>query len=93
MELAIAEAADTRDSLPRLRVGVACGEAIPQAGDWFGRPVNLASRITGIARPGSVLATKEVRDALKDSYSWSNAGTQRLRGISTGVSLYRARRL
>ena len=40
------------EGLPRLRVGVAAGEAVTRAGDWFGRPVNLASRITAVARPG-----------------------------------------
>lgn len=89
--LALAEAADARESLPRLRVGIALGEAIPQAGDWFGRPVNLASRITGIARPGSVLTTREVHDILSDSYSWSFAGKQRFRGIAGSIPLYRAR--
>ena len=28
---------------PLLRGGVASGEALPRAGDWYGRPVNLAS--------------------------------------------------
>ena len=32
--------------------------ALPRAGDWFGRPVNLASRITSVARPGSLLAER-----------------------------------
>ena len=38
---------------------VARGEAIKQVGDWFGPPVNLASRITEAARPDSVLADKK----------------------------------
>lgn len=91
--LALAEEADSRSSIPRLRVGIASGEAIPQAGDWFGRPVNLASRITASARPGSVLATKEVYEMVIDAYSWSFAGTQSFRGIKGAVPLYRARRL
>ncbi len=32
--------------------------ALPRAGDWFGRPVNLASRITAVARPGSLLVER-----------------------------------
>ena len=48
------DAADAEgEDFPQLRAGVARGEALARAGDWFGRPVNLASRITDIARPGS----------------------------------------
>ncbi|HET7482279.1 MAG TPA: adenylate cyclase regulatory domain-containing protein [Actinomycetota bacterium] len=90
--LRLVDAADATDSLPSLRVGVAAGEAIPQAGDWFGRPVNLASRITGIARPSSVLATKEVRDAVPEAVAWSAAGAHRLKGVRKALPLYRARR-
>ena len=38
-----------------LRAGIAYGPALTQSGDYYGRPVNLASRITGVAKPGSVL--------------------------------------
>ncbi len=47
------DAADAEgEDFPQLRAGAALGLALPRAGDWFGRPVNLASRITSIARPG-----------------------------------------
>jgi adenylate cyclase len=85
-------AAGEGDEFPPLRVGVAQGPAVARAGDWYGRPVNLASRITAIARPGSVLATREVRDAAPDGYDWSAAGRRSLRGIDGHVALYRARR-
>jgi adenylate cyclase len=81
------------EGFPKLRVGAALGPALPRAGDWFGRPVNLASRITSIARPGSVLAERDVREAAPDAYRWSYAGERRLRGVREPVSLYRARRL
>jgi adenylate cyclase len=80
------------EDFPQLRAGVASGEALSRAGDWYGRPVNLASRVTSIARPGSVLATKEVRDALEDEYQWSFAGARPLKGVGE-VRLYRARHL
>ncbi len=81
-----------REELPLLRAGVASGSAIPRGGDWYGRPVNLASRITAVARPGSVLAAEQVHDALADAYAWSFAGSRRLKGIEGSVKLYRARR-
>ena len=77
----------------RLRAGMAIGPALSRAGDWFGRPVNLASRITAIARPGSVLAEREVHDSVPDAYRWSYAGERRLRGVRDPVALFRARRL
>ena len=91
MEL-VEAAREEGEDFPLLRAGVASGPALPRAGDWYGRPVNLASRVTGIARPGSVLTTKEVRDALSDSYAWSYAGERRLKGIDDRVKLYRCRR-
>jgi adenylate cyclase len=66
---------------------------LPRAGDWYGRPVNLASRVTGVARPGSVLATEDVREGLADSYAWSYAGERRLKGIDDRVKLFRCRRV
>jgi adenylate cyclase len=90
--LTLVDEAERRSAeMPALRAGVATGDAITQRGDWFGPPVNLASRLTDLARPGSVLATREVRDGLRDSFAWSYAGKRRLRGVTGDVPLYRAR--
>ncbi len=92
--LNLIDAADAEgEDFPQLRAGAAVGLALPRAGDWFGRPVNLASRITSIARPGSVLVERDVRESAGKSYGWSYAGERRLRGIREPVALYRARRL
>jgi adenylate cyclase len=88
----VENAAAEGEDFPLLRAGLASGEALPRAGDWYGRPVNLASRITAIARPDSVLAERSVRDALSDDYAWSSAGSKRLKGIDGSVRLYRCRR-
>src|SRR5262245_19217252 len=42
-----------------LRVGVSYGEAIPDAGDWYGAAVNLAARVCAAAQAGQVLASDE----------------------------------
>lgn len=88
-------AASDADDFPRLRVGVATGLAVSRAGDWFGSPVNTASRITGVARPGSVLASEAVHDAVGDTdrFVWSFAGARHLKGIKGDVKLFRARRV
>jgi adenylate cyclase len=92
--LRLIDAADAEgEDFPQLRAGAAIGRALPRAGDWFGRPVNLASRITAIARPGSVLAEREMRESARDAYGWSFAGERRLKGIREPVQLFRARRI
>jgi adenylate cyclase len=78
--------------LPSLRAGLARGPAFNRAGDWYGNTVNLASRVTGVARPGSVLATQEVRDAAAEDFAWSFAGRFKLKGVPEPVPLHRARR-
>ena len=80
------------EGFPVLRAGLASGSAISRGGDWYGRPVNLASRITAVARPGSVLVDETTREALPDSFAFSFAGERRLKGIEGGVKLFRLRR-
>jgi adenylate cyclase len=90
--LSLLEAVDAAD-LPSLRAGVASGTALQRAGDFYGHAVNLASRVTGAARPGSVLCTREVRDAAPDDFDWSFARRHKLKGMPDAVPLYRAHRL
>jgi adenylate cyclase len=90
--LELVQAADDEgEEFPQLRGGVARGEAIGRAGDWYGRPVNVASRVTGVARPGSVLVTGDVRSAAEDSFKWSPAGKRKLKGVKDPQPLFRAR--
>ncbi|ORV92941.1 cyclase [Mycobacterium interjectum] len=90
----LVEAVDTDNDFPRLRAGVAAGMAVSRAGDWFGSPVNVASRVTAVARPGTVLAADSVLDALGDrgDFQGSFAGARRLKGIKSEVKLFRIRR-
>lgn len=91
--IALVDLGDRDELIPSLRAGVAHGEAVSRAGDWFGRPVNLASRLTNIARPGTVLADQAVFEALGGTgFAWSYAGSRRLRSIREPTRLYRARR-
>lgn len=76
---------------PQVRVGVAAGHAVTRGGDWFGSPVNLASRLSAIARGGSVLATAEVHEASAGQFHWSPAGLRRIRGVHGTVAVFRAR--
>jgi adenylate cyclase len=65
--LASVEAHEADESLPRVRAGLALGGVVQRLGDVFGEPVNLASRLTSEARPGSVLVDARVAEALEGS--------------------------
>ena len=79
-------------NFPPMRVGIACGQAVHRWGDWFGTPVNLASRLTARARPSTVLVSAEVREAVNGSYEFSDAGRKKLKGFSHPVHAFRAKR-
>jgi len=80
--------------LPQLRAGVATGLAVSHAGDWYGSPVNIASRVTGLARAGTVVVTASARKTIgtAEGLEWSPAGAQHLRGVPGRVRLYRVSR-
>jgi adenylate cyclase len=88
----VGAAREAGEEFPDLRSGVAHGQALERAGDWYGSPVNTASRVTGVARPGSVLCTSDARKAAGDGFRWSAAGRRRLKGVREPVRLFRARR-
>lgn len=79
------------EEFPQLRAGVAYGSVLIRAGDYYGRPVNLASRITEVAKPGSVLASVEAREAAGEDFEYSYAGERRLKGFDSRVKLFRVR--
>jgi adenylate cyclase len=80
------------EEFPFLRAGLAYGPALAQSGDYYGRSVNLASRITAMARPGSVLVDSATKEAVDGAFAYSFAGERRLKGIDSGIKLFRARR-
>ncbi|MGH3342035.1 MAG: adenylate/guanylate cyclase domain-containing protein [Carbonactinosporaceae bacterium] len=62
--LALAEAMAVEEVVPELRVGVAFGTVLHRLGDVFGSTVNLASRLTSLARPDTVLADRALAESL-----------------------------
>jgi adenylate cyclase len=66
----LAEQVPQHASLPELRVGLAYGTVLSRLGDVYGEPVNLASRLTSIARPGSVLVDRQFAEALEGNAAW-----------------------
>ncbi|WP_433798694.1 adenylate/guanylate cyclase domain-containing protein [Actinomycetospora sp. CA-084318] len=60
------EVPDPDDRLA-LRVGLAYGDVLPRYGDVYGPTVNIASRLTSHARPGTTLLDDEMTDAVRAS--------------------------
>jgi adenylate cyclase len=83
------------DEMPSLKAGVATGPALGRGGDWYGRPVNLAARITSFARPDSVVIDEAVKRSLEsqngDRFRFSFAGKRRFKGISEETAVHRVR--
>ena len=54
--LGLVESVGAEPDLPDVRVGLATGPVIMRLGDVYGAPVNLASRLTSVARRNRVIA-------------------------------------
>lgn len=72
---------------PAVRVGAAYGPATMRVGDWFGATVNVASRVTNLAKPGRILATEAVQERAP-SYDWSKKRRRSLRGVQGRLRLF-----
>jgi len=59
-----ARGSDADDDFPEVRAGMAYGDVVSRLGDVFGPTVNIASRLTSVARPGAVLIDRGAHDAL-----------------------------
>jgi len=71
------------DEALTLRIGLATGHLISRMGDFYGGTVNLASRLTAIARPGSTLVDATTEGALSDpdAYVLRHLAPRPLRGM------------
>jgi adenylate cyclase len=58
LALRLVDEVDADPRLPPIRVGVHSGSAISQDGDWYGRAVNVASRLCSVAAGGEVLVSE-----------------------------------
>jgi adenylate cyclase len=81
--------------LPPAHVGLHAGPVLFQEGDYFGRTVNIASRIAEYARPGEVLVTRDVVEESEGSSAvlhFTEIGPVELKGVSGAVELHAAHR-
>ncbi len=63
--LGLAETYADDELLSDVRVALAIGPVLVQDGDFYGAVVNLASRLVGVANPGTVLVSDDFRTALE----------------------------
>jgi adenylate cyclase len=79
------------DERPAPRIGVNAGPVLYRDGDYFGREVNLASRVVARARGGEVLVTGDVLEDLPDvaHLQVDKIGQVKLKGFADPRSLCR----
>ena len=79
--LAARNAALPADRRMALRIGVHLGDVILEDGDIFGNGVNIAARLEGLAEPGGMAISGDVRNAVrgKVELAFEDLGERRLR--------------
>jgi class 3 adenylate cyclase len=88
--LALIEACSVGDMQPR--GGMSYGEVLFRGGDYYGREVNLASRLVDAAIPGEVLVDAAVFDAVKAAspniLAFESAGRRLLKGFAEPLPVW-----
>jgi class 3 adenylate cyclase len=74
--------------LPPLHTGISAGPVIERDGDYYGRTVNLASRISAVAAPGQVVANQAAADAAR-GLTPVPLGVTELKGVPAPIQLLR----
>ena len=65
--LQLVERLGAHPEIPEIRVGMAYGEVLGRLGDVFGTTVNLASRLTSIAAPGTIVIDRALREQIEEN--------------------------
>jgi adenylate cyclase len=70
------------EEMPAVHAGVATGPVLLRFGDVYGATVNIAARLTGVARPDSLLVDKATATAISEhsGYSVKATRTRRVSG-------------
>ncbi len=83
--LGLVEARDADKDFPEVRVGLAYGDVVNRLGDVYGPVVNIASRLTSLARPGRILLDRGMQEQLKpleEEFRVKRSRTASVRGYS-----------
>lgn len=84
VHLLVSMGADDEDPFPAVRAGVAYGDVVTRLGDVLGPTVNIAARLTSLARPGTVLVDDGMHEALEDDpeLAWRRLPRASVKGYS-----------
>src|SRR5262249_2109290 len=74
----------------QVRIGIHLGDVVDNGGDLFGTAVNIAARLEAVARPGGIVVSAAVRDAIagKAALSFTDLGLQVLKNIEEPVRAF-----
>jgi adenylate cyclase len=75
---------------PLPRIGIHYGDALYRDGDYFGRDVNIASRVAARSAGGEVLVTRQVVDAAGSHLAFQRIGEVRLKGFTESTEIFLA---
>ncbi|MGH3335816.1 MAG: adenylate/guanylate cyclase domain-containing protein, partial [Nocardioides sp.] len=78
---------DHDDEFPRVRAGIAYGDVVSRLGDVYGPKVNIAARLTSVARPGSVLVDRGAYEELSGPIAEDSVETTELPTADESVRL------
>jgi adenylate cyclase len=78
---------------PLPRIGIHHGVALYREGDYYGRDINIASRVSARAAGGEVLVTRPVEQQAGSHLEFERIGEVRLKGFSESTEIFIARRL
>jgi adenylate cyclase len=76
---------------PLPRIGMHYGEVLYRDGDYYGREVNQAARVSARAGGGEILVTRPVVDAAGPHLEFERIGEVRLKGFTGATELFLAR--
>ncbi len=80
--LALAALHESDPDFPQVRGGIAWGPVLQRLGDVFGETVNIAARLTSLARPGTVLANHDLAELVADTRDVRRIPSERVRGYN-----------
>ena len=77
--------------LPPAHVGVNAGPLLFDQGDYFGRTINVASRIAGLAKPGQVLVGEALVGTVPEvGFRFREVGTFEVKGLANPIRVFEA---
>jgi adenylate cyclase len=82
------------EGLPPAHAGISAGPIVQQDGDYYGRTVNRASRISAFAEAGRTLVDPAVVAATEgvEDLAFEEVGPVELKGLPTAVTLFEAQK-